>query len=162
VAILEGRWIDRTPRRDEVCGWLLAEAELLPRLAPLLPLDVPVPAVVADDPLRVRHPIVAGEPVPGEASQSDGQRLGAFLRALHDAPLSLINGTGVRDAAASGAEAEHVLDCFQHDVMPRLPSSLRDQAGGCSTACSTPRGRASCMVTSGERMCCVIPARSQA
>lgn len=128
VTILEGRWIDRVPRRDEVRGWLLAETSLLPRLAPLLPLHVPVPEVVADDPLRVRHRIVAGEPIGAEGSPSDGRRLGAFLRTLHDVPLSIIDGTGVRDAATAKRELDHTLDRFAYEVAPRLPGSLLSRA----------------------------------
>ncbi len=33
----------------------------MPRLAPLLPLEVPVPVVLEESPLRVRHRLVPGE-----------------------------------------------------------------------------------------------------
>jgi len=127
VAVLEGRWVERVPRRDDVRDWLLAETRLLPRIAPLLPLNVPAPAVVADEPLRVRHRIVAGEPVRSDPSQSDGRLLGAFLRALHDISPSTIEGTGVRDAAASARELDDSLNRFERDVVPRLRGDLRSQ-----------------------------------
>ena len=41
---------------------LTHETRLMPRLAPLLPLEVPVPIVLEEEPLRVRHRLVAGKP----------------------------------------------------------------------------------------------------
>ena len=41
------------------------EAALMPWLAPQLPLAVPVPRVVADDPLTVRHDLIVGDACPG-------------------------------------------------------------------------------------------------
>ena len=42
-AWLDGDWLHREPRREEVRPRLLAETRLLPWLAPQLPLPVPLP-----------------------------------------------------------------------------------------------------------------------
>ena len=100
TTIVEGRWVDRVPQRPEVAQTLLAETRLMPRIAGRLPLAVPVPVVVEDSPLRVRHPIVLGEPCePPRLTAADGEAVGAFLRALHDTPRELYADTGVPDAA---------------------------------------------------------------
>ena len=41
-AWLDGDWLNRAPRREEVRPRLVAEARLLPWLAPQLPVPVPV------------------------------------------------------------------------------------------------------------------------
>ena len=124
VTIAEGRWVDREPRRPEVRGWLLAEVALMPVLAQRLPLDVPIAHVVGDDPLRVRHRVVAGEPLAEDASEPDGYRLGRFLRALHATPIAITDGTGVRNGEASAREWAVTLGRFERDVLPRLPPGL--------------------------------------
>lgn len=48
--IVDGRWLERRPRRPEVETRLMQETRLLPWLAPQLPARVPVPVVVT------RHP----------------------------------------------------------------------------------------------------------
>ena len=128
VTIVEGRWIDREPRRDEVRDWLLAETRLLPALAPLLPLDVPVAEVMTENPLRLRHRIIDGSPLTNESTAADGAKLGAFLRSLHDASLDLTKATGVRDAEASAhhQDADHAR--FRDHVLPLLDTDRQQLA----------------------------------
>ncbi|MEV0052884.1 phosphotransferase, partial [Saccharopolyspora shandongensis] len=82
ATLVEGRWIERRPRRPEVADRLRMETELMPWLAPQLPLDVPEPHIVSMEPLVVRHELVVGEPL-SEPTAEHGRQLGAFLRALH-------------------------------------------------------------------------------
>ena len=54
----------------------------MPWLAPLLPLPAPVPRVVSEEPLTVRHALIVGESARARRRRRDG-RSGTFLRALH-------------------------------------------------------------------------------
>ncbi|MCB0906440.1 MAG: phosphotransferase [Nocardioidaceae bacterium] len=82
--VVEDRWIDRRPRRPEVAARLRREVAVLARVADRLPLAVPRPVVLDQQPLRVRHPIVPGEPVePSSLTAVDGRAVGELLAALH-------------------------------------------------------------------------------
>lgn len=121
ATVVDGRWLERVPRRPEVRPWLEAEARLMPRLAPLLPVTVPVPVVVAEDPWRTRHELVPGKPAIGEQlDATDGHRLGQFLRTLHDVPESTWAGTGV----TSDADRVTEIDLMGSTVLPLLPADL--------------------------------------
>lgn len=93
-----GEWVLRFPRRAVAVPGLIREAEILPRLAPRLPLPVPVPEL-ADAP-AAGHPwpcwrarLLPGRE-PAEAGLPDRDRgpaaaaLGGFLRTLHDPALA--------------------------------------------------------------------------
>jgi aminoglycoside phosphotransferase (APT) family kinase protein len=76
----------RVPRRTIAIEPLRRETSLLPRIAPRLPLAVPIPSLVDAPslPALVRHDLVpgaewAGQPEIGRV----GEALGRFLRALH-------------------------------------------------------------------------------
>ncbi|WP_158849772.1 phosphotransferase [Saccharothrix deserti] len=81
--LVDGRWVERRPRRPDVVEQLRRETRLMPWLAPRLPLPVPVPEVVSEEPFVVRHVLVPGEPL---EIPEHGHQLGLFLRALHDCP----------------------------------------------------------------------------
>jgi aminoglycoside phosphotransferase (APT) family kinase protein len=120
--VVEGTWLDRVPRFADVEAQLRNEARLMPRLAPLLPLEVPVPIVLDESPLRVRHRLLAGELARGSALTSeDGHRLGQFLRALHDMPPTVYLESGVPDQTAARAELLTTLDRMLHRVLPLVP-----------------------------------------
>ncbi|MFD4675561.1 phosphotransferase [Lentzea sp. NPDC058450] len=87
TAVLVGGWVERRPRRPEIGPQLLRETVVMPWLAPLLPLPVPVPEVVSADPVVVRHELVPGEEITA-LTATQGRQLGEFLRALHAAPVS--------------------------------------------------------------------------
>ncbi len=58
ASLVEGRWVDRSPRRPEVERQLLSEAALLPLIGNTLGqtgIEVPRPSVMRRDPLVVRH-----------------------------------------------------------------------------------------------------------
>jgi aminoglycoside phosphotransferase (APT) family kinase protein len=95
-------------------------------------LEVPVPVVLDDSPLRVRHVLVPGEPVldPGVLTADDGRRLGSFLRCLHDLPVSIYVETGVPDQAAARAELLATLERLLHRITPLLPEHLRAPGRG--------------------------------
>ncbi|MCM2578903.1 phosphotransferase family protein [Streptomyces meridianus] len=121
--LVDGRWVERRPRRPEVAERLLTETRLMPWLAPRLPLPVPVPHLLSDEPLVVRHELIPGEPLEGlDAPQ--GKALGGFLRRLH--------AVHAADATREGAPAPlRVLDeraslvaDFRIRVLPLLPREL--------------------------------------
>ncbi len=121
--VVEGRWLDRVPRFADVEAQLRNEVRLMARLAPLLPLEVPVPIVLDESPLRVRHRLVEGEPATASAlSRDDGRRLGEFLRALHDMPANIYVESGIPDQAAARAELLATLDKMLHRVLPLIPA----------------------------------------
>ncbi|MFI6598714.1 aminoglycoside phosphotransferase family protein [Nonomuraea sp. NPDC050536] len=136
--LVDGRWIERRPRRPSVGPLLLMETRLMPWLAPQLPLAVPVPVVVSHSPVVVRHAVVPGLPM-SSPGPSQALRLGEFLRALHAADAS----------AAPGLPAgpDLPLDAFTSRVLPLLPSSR--QAAGRSLL-SLVAGFPACAVVHGD------------
>jgi aminoglycoside phosphotransferase (APT) family kinase protein len=118
-AWLEGDWLHREPRRDEVRPKLLAETRLLPWLAPQLPLPVPEPTSYG-----VRHRLLVGEPLQ-ESSAVLGQALGSFLRALHDVDPVEAVARGAQDAESAAAERLEILDKMRAQVVPLLPVSAQ-------------------------------------
>ena len=129
ATVVEGRWLDRTPRFPDAESQLRTETRLMPRLAPLLPLPVPVPVVLDEEPLRVRHVMIPGSHAPDEALDAEeGRRLGEFLRCLHDLPVNIYVEAGVPDAVAARAELLATLERFLHRVRPLLPQELRENA----------------------------------
>ncbi|MBO0844177.1 MAG: aminoglycoside phosphotransferase family protein [Nocardioides sp.] len=120
VTLVDGRWVDRTPRFPDREAQLRREVELLPWLAPLLPLPVPVPQILSEDPLTVRHEYLPGGPCPG-TSPAHGSAVGDFLRALHDVDPDDAVRHGARDASAAQGEMRETLARMERDVLPLLP-----------------------------------------
>lgn len=97
VWLLDDAWVFRFPRRTMVIPGLLNEIEHLPRLAPLLPLAIPVPTLVGEPTDDFAWPFYGAPFLPGrELADADlgeegrvllGRRLGEFLRALHSLEL---------------------------------------------------------------------------
>ena len=139
TVIVEDRWVDRTPQRPDIAPRLRAEAAVLPRLAPLLPLAVPVPVVLESEPLRVRHPIVRGEPCDPEAlTAEDGRLVGELLRVLHATPPEVYAGTEVPDAEGARADLLESLDGMRQRVVPLLPPDRRADASALLDAITEP------------------------
>ncbi len=94
VWAVEERWIFRFPRRAVAVAGVQREIEVLPRLAPLLPLPIPVPVFVGRPADGYPWPffgaaLLAGrEAADADLGDEDRNRaapiLGRFLRALHD------------------------------------------------------------------------------
>lgn len=123
ATLVDGHWVDRTPRRPEVEPRVRREVALMPWLAPLLPLPVPVPRIVSEDPLTVRHALIVGQACPG-TSAAHGRAVGAFLRGLHSVDPEQAVRSGARDAATSYAEAQEIRDRMAADVLPLLPGQV--------------------------------------
>ncbi|MEJ7688951.1 MAG: phosphotransferase [Nocardioidaceae bacterium] len=120
--LVEDRWVDRTPRRPQVEPRMRREAQLMPWLAPQLPLPVAVPAIVEESPLRVRHELVPGGPCPG-TDPRHGEAVGSFLAALHGVDTVAAVALGIPDAEASYSEAQATRDRCRGEVLPRLPAT---------------------------------------
>ncbi|TQL69612.1 phosphotransferase family enzyme [Nocardioides albertanoniae] len=137
--IVDEAFIDRAPRRPEVRDGLEWECRLLPLIAPLLPLAVPVPYEVpadADGPWRVRHRTVRGSAAtPSALTRSDGLVVGDFLRSLHDVDLGAL---GLEPRVDSGLSA--TLTRMESEVVPLLPAAVREQGVGliAEARCATP------------------------
>lgn len=94
VVVVGEEWAFRFPRRAVALPGVRREIAVLPRIASLLPLPVPVPEVVADDGDPAEPwPFTGARLLPGrelaDAGLADGERVqlaaetGTFLRALH-------------------------------------------------------------------------------
>lgn len=123
-AWVEGPWIHRAPRRPEVRPRLLAEATLLPWLAPQLPLPVPVPELTTDG---VRHLLLPGDPFT-DGGADVGRALGGFLKALHAVDTAEAVRYGALDAAPARAEKDAFLGECRDQIVPLLPTELRSAA----------------------------------
>ena len=125
--VVEGRWLDRTPEYPDAATRLTCETRLMPRLAPLLPLEVPVPIVLDEEPLRVRHRLVEGQAATERTLTSDdGRRVGEFLRSLHDLPVNIYVESGIPDLVAARSELLATLDRMLHRVLPLTPEELHE------------------------------------
>jgi aminoglycoside phosphotransferase (APT) family kinase protein len=91
VYLVDERWVFRFPRRDEAVPCLRREVEVVPVLAPQLPVPISAPTRVAERPVffagyRALDGTPAGADRPPEAARAAlAEPLGAFLRALHHA-----------------------------------------------------------------------------
>ncbi|MEJ3652783.1 phosphotransferase [Actinomycetes bacterium KLBMP 9759] len=124
TTLVDGRWIERRPRRPEIAANLLMETRVMPWLAPGLPLAVPVPALVQEEPLVVRHRLVVGERIT-QLDAAHGTALGTFLRALHDADAEQAVALGLQDGRTSRAEKAATTARFRERVVPLLPAGRR-------------------------------------
>jgi aminoglycoside phosphotransferase (APT) family kinase protein len=103
VWVVDERYVFRFPRREVAIPGFEREFVVLPKLAPRLPLPVPLPAFVGKPAEEFPWPFFGAELIPGvEAGVAEldddarievGLELAAFLRALHalelDEPLPL-------------------------------------------------------------------------
>jgi aminoglycoside phosphotransferase (APT) family kinase protein len=99
VWVVEERWAFRFPRRKIAIPGVEREIALLPRLAPLLPVPIPIPTFVGEPserfPWRFFGALLLRGVEPAETELRDADRtgfgadLGCFLRALHDVELEV-------------------------------------------------------------------------
>lgn len=119
VVAVDHAWLFRFPRRTIALPGVEREAAHLPRLAPLLPLPVPVPEHrgAYGDPA---WPFWGARVLPGtelavaeHADQGEvAHAVGAFVRALHDVPVDPtlpVDPMARADARSRGARAREVL-----------------------------------------------------
>lgn len=105
VFVVDATWAFRFPRRQVAVPGVVREIALLPLLAPLLPLPVPVPELVGAPADGYPWPFFGARLLPGaelaDAGLPDVDRmpaaeaLGGFLRALHDPALATRFGSGL-------------------------------------------------------------------
>ena len=79
VLVLYGEWVVRIPRTARAAERLALEAELLPVLAPVLPVDVPRFEHVSHEPPFAAYRLIRGTPLRDE----DSEGACAFLDTLH-------------------------------------------------------------------------------
>jgi aminoglycoside phosphotransferase (APT) family kinase protein len=98
VHLVGGQWVFRFPRRAVALPGFVRELDVLPRLAPAVPLPVPLPVWRGEPGGRFPWPFAGAALLPGrelaEAALPEEDRrevaaaTGAFLRALHDPRLA--------------------------------------------------------------------------
>jgi aminoglycoside phosphotransferase (APT) family kinase protein len=98
ILLVNERWAFRFPRREIAVPGVRREIAVLPELAPLLPIPVPVPVFVGEPVDDFPWPFFGSELLPGrelgEAALDKpsrveiGRSLARFLRRLHDAEVS--------------------------------------------------------------------------
>ena len=138
--IVDRDWLEREPRRPEVADRLRAEVRLMRWLAPLLPLPVPEPVLVRDEPLRVRHRLVVGDPLDSD-DPAIGNALGAFLRTLHAVPPADAVRHGAPDANTARGWLNEDLDRMRSDVLPLLDGDAAVDGARLLDACAAPPPR---------------------
>lgn len=99
----------------------------MPWLAPRLPLRVPIPEVIGEAPLVVRHVLVPGDPITA-LTADHGVAMGKFLVALHHSPVPDAVGHGLVSAEETRHERVATLGRFRKDVVPLVPTSDRAAA----------------------------------
>ncbi len=105
VLLVDGTWAVRFPRRQMGADLVGKELDLLPLLAPRLPVPVPVPALIGRPADGYPWPfwgarLIAGTEVADAGLPEEGRPLlaagiGAFLRVLHDPELAREHGAGL-------------------------------------------------------------------
>ena len=104
--VVDGQWLFRFPRRQIALPGVRREIEVLPQLAPRLPLPIPDPVFVGQPTERYAWPFFGARLLPGRelaaSGLSDAARVpaaiavGGFLRALHDPALvPLVDSAGL-------------------------------------------------------------------
>ncbi len=104
--LVEKTWVFRFPRRQLAVSFLNTESRLLPRIAPLLPLQIPAPEWVSDGKPDAAWPFAGYRMLPGptacgarlddEERSALAERLAQFLSTLHALPSGAWEGCGVR------------------------------------------------------------------
>jgi aminoglycoside phosphotransferase (APT) family kinase protein len=122
VLIVDDTLVVRWPRHRLAVEEIEQEVELLPVLAPLLPVAVPRFAYVSRDPWLVAYPLIAGEPLVAE--DPDGVR--AFLDALHAADVDSVPAQRPDWLETYREQADE----FRRVVLPLLDPDERSRGEG--------------------------------
>jgi aminoglycoside phosphotransferase (APT) family kinase protein len=106
------------PRKAAIVPMIEREIELLPRIAPLLPVPIPVPLLVGEPSAEFPWPFYASRYLPGEEAAlielDDASRvavgldLARFLRALHAIELEAALPVDVNGRADMAGRAERI------------------------------------------------------
>jgi len=108
VAIVDDEWVFRFPRRPAVAAALEVEIQLLPEIAPALPVAVPMFEHISREPLFVAYRMIRGTRLVDE----DGDGVRAFVEALHaldPSPLPLEQADWVEAYREQCAEFERLV-----------------------------------------------------
>jgi aminoglycoside phosphotransferase (APT) family kinase protein len=141
--LVDEQWVFRFPRRAVVVPGFRRELAVVPRLAPALPLPVPVAVHRGEPSAEFGWPFAGSRFVPGrelsDAAPDDsarvrhGRALGRFLRALHDVdPASLtiegellpIDANGRADMRDRATRAERQVAVLARLGLWRAPAAL--------------------------------------
>ena len=125
--LVNGRWVERSPRDPSLAPQARREARFLPWLAPQLPLPVPVPFIASENPLVLRHAYLPGSRCAG-TSPVHGRAVGEFLVALHSVDAAAAVAHGLQDGESAHAARQRSLDRLEAMVLPRLPTYLHPTA----------------------------------
>jgi aminoglycoside phosphotransferase (APT) family kinase protein len=117
ILVLEDEWVVRWPRHGLAVEELEKEVDLLPALAPLLPVEVPRFEYVSREPWLVAYRFIRGQPLTDE--DPDGVR--AFLDALHAVEIDRIPGPRPDWLEEYAEQADE----FRRVVLPLLDSDER-------------------------------------
>ena len=117
VLIVDDTWVMRWPRHRLAVEEIEREVELLPALAPLLPVAVPRFEYVSREPWLVAYRLIRGEPLVAE--DPDGVR--AFLEALHAVDVDSIPAERPDWLETYARQADE----FRRVVLPRLDPDER-------------------------------------
>jgi aminoglycoside phosphotransferase (APT) family kinase protein len=120
VLVVDGEWVVRWPRHRLAVEEIEKEVELLPGLAPLLPVRVPQFEYVSREPWLVTYRLIEGKPLVDE--DPDGLR--AFLDALHAIDVDAVPAPRPDWLETYREQA----DAFRRVVLPLLDADER--AGG--------------------------------
>jgi aminoglycoside phosphotransferase (APT) family kinase protein len=125
VWVVDERWLFRFPRRAIAIPGVEREIRVLPRLAPLLPLAIPMPVFIGHGADGYPWPFFGAALLPGreacDAALNDAARnraapaLAAFLRALHSSDLA---------ARIGAAHALPTDPMGRGDMARRVPSTV--------------------------------------
>ncbi len=135
--IVDGVWLDREPRRPRVAERLRAETRLMAWLAPELPLAVPVPTILRDEPLRVRHRLIVGRPI-RDSDDALATVLGTFVRALHGVSTGEAVRRGAEDVDESSGWLLREVDRMRAEVLPLLDGPAADAGARLLDRCAAP------------------------
>ena len=119
--LVDGHWVERTPRRPERAAPLRREASLLPWLGPQLPVPVPRPVVVSEDPLVLRHEVIVGEPWDGHGT-GIARTVGDAVRSLHRVSATDAKRLGIPELTPEGW-----YDDLVGEVLPLVTEGLRQR-----------------------------------
>lgn len=119
VLIVDDAWVVRWPRHRLAVEEIEREVDLLPVLAPLLPVEVPQFEYVSRVPWLVAYRLIRGEPLVAE--DADGVR--AFLDALHAVDVEAVPAQRPDWLEAYRGQADE----FRRAVLPLLDPDERSR-----------------------------------
>lgn len=156
VLIVDGEWVVRWPRHRLAVEEIEQEVELLPVLAPLLPVAVPQFEYVSREPWLVAYRLIRGDPLVAE----DGDGVRAFLDALHAVDVDTVPARRPDWLEEYRKQADE----FRRVVLPLLDPDERSRGEALLAETETLAGFRPRLThwTSARRTCSCAPASSPA